>query len=103
MKNVLSKVLSVWCVIFFLFVPLVHAQTDVSQITEPLNKIYDLVKAVISIVAILAITFAGAKFMFSGEDIKAREGAKAMVSYAIVGLVIIWVAPLMVSFLTAPA
>ncbi len=104
MKNVLSKVLSVWFVVFFVLVPLVHAEaTDVSQITAPLNKIYDLVKAVISVVAVLAITFAGVKFMFSGDDLKAREGAKAMLTYAVVGVVIVWVAPLMVGFLTAPS
>lgn len=76
------------------------AEGDVDMIMEPLNKIYDLVKGVISVAAILAITFAGAKFMFSGDNIQAREGAKSMVGYAVVGLVIVWVAPLLVNYLT---
>jgi len=79
------------------------AEADIEQITAPLNRIYDLVKAVISVVAILAITFAGAKFMFSGDNVQAREGAKSMVGYAVVGLVIVWVAPVLVGYLTSPA
>jgi len=78
------------------------AEGEIDQITEPLNRIYDLVKAVISVVAILAITFAGVKFMFSGDNIQAREGAKSLVGYCVAGLVIVWVAPILVGYLTAP-
>ena len=102
MKKVLPNIAVVVFAMLLVLLPAAHAATDVSQITEPLNKIYDLVKAVISVVAILAITFAGAKFMFSGDNIQAREGAKSMLGYAIMGLVVVWIAPLMVSFLTAP-
>jgi len=93
-------------VLFFsllMFIPMVFAQdADIAQITEPLNKIYDLVKGVISIVAVLAITFAGAKFMFSGDNPQARDNSKGIVTYAIVGLVLVWIAPSLVNFLTAP-
>ncbi len=95
----MNKKFSCILVALFLFVPFVFA-AEVSEITEPLNKIYDLVKGVISVVAILALTFAGAQFMFSGDNIQAREGAKSMVSYAVIGLVIVWVAPLLVDYLT---
>jgi hypothetical protein len=83
-----------------LFLTQFAAAQEIEQIMEPLNRVYDLVKAIISVVAILAITFAGAKFMFSGDNIQAREGAKSMVGYAIVGLVIVWIAPLLVNYLT---
>ena len=94
----------VWAVMALLFLaPLAAAADgDVDMIMEPLNKIYDLVKGVISVVAVLAITFAGVKFMFSGDNIQAREGAKSMISYAVVGLVVVWIAPVMVSYLTSP-
>ena len=75
----------------------------VGEITAPINKIYDLLKAVISILGIIAITVAGAMYMFSGSNIQSRESAKSMVSYAIIGLVLVWVAPLVVNYLTAPA
>jgi len=93
--------LAVMALLFF--VPIVAAaEGDVNMIMEPLNKIYDLVKGVISVAAILAITFAGAKFMFSGDNIQAREGAKSMVGYCVAGLVLVWVAPVLVGYLTAP-
>ena len=81
----------------------VAAQTgNINTITEPINRIYDLVKAVVSILGIIAITIAGAHYMFSGSNIQTRENAKSMASYAVVGLVLVWVAPLVVTYLTAP-
>jgi len=94
----MKKMVSI-LVLVLLLVPVVFA-AEVSEITEPLNKIYDLVKAVISVIAIIAITIAGARFMFSGDNIQAREGAKSMISYAVIGLVIVWVAPLLVNYLS---
>ena len=87
---------------FLMGATLVSAQSgDVGQIVEPLNRIYDLVKAAVSVVGMLVLTFAGAKFMFSGDNLQARENSKSMVSYAVMGLVLVWVAPLLVSYLTA--
>ncbi|MDO8634120.1 MAG: pilin [archaeon] len=86
----------------FLFVcPLVFAQ-EIEEILEPLNKIYDLAKAGVSVVALLVLTYAGARFMFSGDNIQARENAKSVVTYAVAGLVLVWIAPVLVSFLTTP-
>jgi RsiW-degrading membrane proteinase PrsW (M82 family) len=75
---------------------------SVSDVTAPITKIYDLIKGVVSIVGIIAITIAGAMYMFSGSNIQNRENAKHMVSYAIVGLVLVWIAPVLVGYLTAP-
>ena len=103
-----KKAIAVISLFFFLvpffLVPFVFAQAsgDIGQITAPLNKIYDLAKAVVSVVALLALTYAGARFMFSGDDLKSRENAKGIVTYALAGLVLVWVAPLLVNFLTAP-
>lgn len=85
-----------------LLVPLAFAEAEVGEITEPLNRIYDLLKAVVSVIAVIAITVAGVRFMFSSDNIQQREASKAMVGYCIMGLVLIWVAPLMVSYLTSP-
>lgn len=88
--------------IFLLVSPLAFAaEGDIESITEPIMKIYDLIKAVVSILGIIAITVAGALYMFSGGNIQSRENAKMMVSYAVVGLVLVWVAPLLVSYLTS--
>jgi type IV secretory pathway VirB2 component (pilin) len=75
---------------------------NVADITAPITKIYDLIKGIVSILGIIAITVAGAMYMFSGSNIQSREAAKGMVSYAIIGLVLVWIAPLMVGYLTSP-
>lgn len=77
------------------------AAVTVQEITAPINKIYDLIKGVVSILGIIAITVAGAMYMFSGDNIEKRENAKSMVSYAVIGLVLVWVAPLVVNYLNA--
>ncbi len=85
-------------------VPFVFAQAqgDIDAIKAPLNKIYDLVKGIVTVVALLALTFAGAQFMLSSGDPKAHDAAKTIVTSSIIGLVLVWVAPLLVNFLTAP-
>ena len=85
-----------------LFSGMVLAQsTGVNDITAPITKIYDLVKGAVSILGIIALTIAGGIYMFSGNNIQTRESAKSMVSYAVVGLVLVWIAPLVVNYLTA--
>lgn len=74
----------------------------VADITAPITRIYDLIKGIVAVIGIIAITIAGALYMFSGSNIQQRENAKSMVSYAIVGLVLVWVAPLIVWYLTSP-
>jgi len=88
-------------ILLFLVTPMVFAAGDIASITAPITKIYDLIKGVVSVLGIIAITIAGAMYMFSGSNIQSRENAKSMVSYAIVGLVLVWVAPLMVNYLTS--
>ena len=74
---------------------------SIDKIKEPITKIYDLMKSVISVLGIIAVTAAGALYMFSGGNIAQRDSAKSMVSYAVVGLVLVWVAPLVVNYLTS--
>ena len=96
----MKKILSILAIMFLLS-PIVFAAGDIESITAPITKIYDLVKGVVSILGIIAITLAGAMYMFSGSNIQNRENAKSMVSYAIVGLVLVWVATLMANYLTS--
>jgi type IV secretory pathway VirB2 component (pilin) len=86
---------------FLVVFPFVFAEANVGDIVAPITRIYDLIKGIISVVAIIAITVAGARFMFSGDNVQAREASKSMLTYCIVGLVIVWVAPLLVGYLTA--
>jgi type IV secretory pathway VirB2 component (pilin) len=70
------------------------------QILEPVMKIYNFVKYAATALAVLFLIFAGVTFIMSGNDQAKREQAKMMAMYIVIGLLIIWVAPLVVSFLT---
>lgn len=75
-------------------------QASFDQMLQPVIKIYNLVKYVASFIAALCLLFAGITYMTSGDDPKKRDQAKNMASYVIIGLIIIWAAPLIVNFLT---
>ncbi|MFT4326783.1 MAG: pilin [Candidatus Woesearchaeota archaeon] len=69
------------------------------NILQPIMRIYNLVKYALSVLAVLFLLFAAGTFIISGKDQAKRESAKTMMVYVIIGLVIIWVAPLIVSFM----
>ena len=69
------------------------------EILKPVSKIYSLVKYIATTVAMLVLMFAGISYMISGSDPRKREQSKNMAMYVILGLVIIWAAPLVVEFL----
>lgn len=82
---------------------MVFADSTTDAIMAPINKIIDLGKLLISGVAILMIMIAGGKFLLAGDNMQGRDQAKTMLSYCVIGLVVVWVAPLMVTYLTSPA
>lgn len=69
------------------------------QILEPVMKIYNLVKYIASALAGVALLFAGITYMVSGSDPKKRDNAKGMGMYVIIGLVVIWAAPMIVQLI----
>jgi len=69
------------------------------QILEPVMKIYNLVKYAASVLAVLVLLFAGVTYMISGSDPGKREKAKNMAMYVVIGLIVIWAAPLIVNFI----
>ncbi len=74
-------------------------QATFDQILQPVMKIYNLVKYFASALAGIALLFAGTSYMTSGTDPKQRENSKSMAMYVIIGLVVIWAAPLLVSLI----
>ena len=64
-----------------LLVSQVAFAATVQDITAPITRIYDLIKGIVAVIGIIAITIAGAMYMFSGSNIQQRENAKSMVSY----------------------
>ena len=75
------------------------AQFDV--ILSPVMKIYNLVKYTASVIAVIALLFAGISYMMSGEDVRKRETSKSMATYTFIGLFIIWAAPYVVTLIIA--
>ena len=71
------------------------------NILEPLAKIYSFVKYTATLLAALFLLFAGISFLMSGNDKSKRENAKDMATYVIIGLLVIWIAPIVVEYLTS--
>lgn len=107
-----QKILTSVAMMFLLFSPqLVMATVDFNQepssqdqatfdqILQPVMKIYNLVKYFASALAGIALLFAGASYMTSGQDPKKRENSKSMAMYVVIGLVVIWAAPLLVGLI----
>lgn len=74
-------------------------QATFDQILQPVMKIYNLVKYIATAIAGVVLLLAGISYMFSGSDIRKRENSKNMGMYVVIGLVIIWAAPLVVKFI----
>jgi len=74
-------------------------QATFDQILSPVMKIYNFVKYAASVLAVLFLIFAGVTFIMSGNDAAKREQAKMMATYVVIGLIVIWVAPLVVSYI----
>ena len=69
-------------------------------ILEPIAKVYKIVKYGASLIGALFLLISGIMFMTSASDQRKRESAKSMAGYTIIGLGIVWVAPLVVNFIT---
>lgn len=100
----------IWLLIILLSLPMVQAadfDQDISEedketfdkILEPVMKIYNFIMYSATVLAVVFLVFAGVTFITSGNDQAKRESAKNMATYIIIGLIIIWVAPLVVNYL----
>ena len=69
------------------------------EILDPVMKIYNLVKYAASVIAVVVLLFAGITYLTAGGNPGKREQAKNMIMYVVVGLIVIWAAPLIVDFI----
>lgn len=69
------------------------------EILDPIMKIYNLIKYSATIIAVLVLVFAGITYMLAGDNPAKREQAKNMIMYVVIGLIVIWIAPLLVNFI----
>lgn len=97
------------CLTMFQFVYAIDFNEDISsedkavfdEMLEPVLKIYNLVKYSATIIAVVVLLFAGITYITSGSDPGKREKAKSMGMYVVVGLIVIWAAPLIVNFIVS--
>ena len=69
------------------------------QILTPVTKIYNFIKYTASLIAVIALLFAGISYMWSGNDVQKRDKSKNMAASVIIGLSVIWAAPFVVNLL----
>ena len=109
-KKQLARFLGYFLVILVPLLRVAHAaslNTSISdedkakfdQILTPVSTIYNFIKYAASLIAVIALLFAGISYMFSGNDIKARDTSKNMAAYVLIGLSVIWAAPFVVNLL----
>ncbi len=71
-----------------------------AQIAQPIWKVYNFVKYFATVIAALVLLIAGIVFMASGSDVGKRDTAKHMMSFVVLGLIVVWVTPWIVTVLT---
>ena len=69
------------------------------QILAPLMKIYDFLKYAATAIGVLMFVYAGIIFVTAGGEQAKKEKAKQMAVGVVIGLVLIWTAPLVVRYL----
>lgn len=91
--------------LLLLLVPVAFSADEISdedkakfdKILEPVTKIYNFVKYAATVIGSLFLVFSGFTFVTAGNDQHKRESAKTMAGYIVVGLIVIWIAPFLVS------
>jgi hypothetical protein len=107
----MRKILQMLALAMILFMPIASAldfnQTISDQdrarfdaILSPVMKIYTFIKYAATVIAVILLVFAGIIFITNGGDVAKREQAKMMIMYIVIGLIVIWVAPLIVQLVT---
>ena len=74
-----------------------EAQFD--QILAPVMKIYNFIKYAATVAGVLMLVFAGINFVTAGAEVTKKERARHMATGVIIGLILIWVAPLIVQYI----
>jgi type IV secretory pathway VirB2 component (pilin) len=110
-----KKTLSIFGIVFLLsifalnFISAVDFDDDISnsdketfdEILEPIMKIYNLIKYSATVLAVILMLFGGITYMTAGSNPGKREQAKNIIMYVVIGLIVIWVAPLIVNFIVS--
>ncbi|MCX6706654.1 MAG: pilin [Candidatus Woesearchaeota archaeon] len=110
----MRKILFLAVVLALFIMPIVLAETapidttisaedkaKFDEILKPVQKIYNFVKYIASAIALLFLLYGGISFMTAGSDPRQKDNAKNIILYVVIGLLIIWAAPLIVGLLVS--
>jgi cation transport ATPase len=73
-------------------------EDQIDQILAPVMKVYNFIKYAATVVGVLVLVFAGITFVTSGGENSKKDKAKNMATGVVIGLIVIWIAPLVVKF-----
>lgn len=107
----MKKTFSIFALLLLVTISFVNAELEntlseedkstFDSILMPVTKIYNFVKYAATTIAVLYLIFVGIVFITAGTDQQKRENAKVQANYIVLGLIIIWIAPLVVQYLTS--
>ena len=69
---------------------------------QPICRLYSLIQLFGTLAAVVAACYAGFK-MATSHELTERNNAKTLIEGALLGLIIIWIAPLVVKYLVGSA
>jgi len=69
------------------------------QMFKPLLSLFNMIKFLASIVAGVYLSWGAVNLMTAGDDFKKRETAKQKLSFAVLGMMIIWGIPYFMQFM----
>ncbi len=106
----MKQILSILILLLIFAAPITYAAIDfdqglsddeeqqVDQILQPVMKVYNAFKYAATVVAVLVLVFAGFTFLTAGGENAKKDRAKNMAAGVVIGLIVIWVAPLIVKY-----
>ncbi|VVB70667.1 TrbC/VIRB2 family protein [uncultured archaeon] len=68
-------------------------------VDQPICKVYSLIQTIASIIGVIMLAYSGFQLIAS-TDMADRQNAKNIMLGTIIGIVIIWLAPYVIGFLT---
>ncbi|MBI4141202.1 DUF1624 domain-containing protein [Candidatus Woesearchaeota archaeon] len=72
-----------------------------NQILQPVWQVYNFVKYLATALATIFLVIAGITYMTSGNDVSKRESAKYIMSYTVLGMIVVIGAPYIVQIFTS--
>lgn len=111
-KQMLNLIVRVLCLFFIINIPINYVRASdfdqpindqekalFKEMFKPLLSLFNMIKFLASIVAGVYLSWGAVNLMTAGDDFKKRETAKQKLSFAVLGMMIIWGVPYFMQFM----